>query len=88
MDREKLKEYCDSRHYTSRACRFKVIEALVGITEEEAKAAEKINRYLRDIFPPDEVTIKKEAEWKRSPSLAQSEADWDKTFKNTSHDLA
>jgi hypothetical protein len=56
---DELKAYCEYHGYTSRACRFKVIQELVGITEEEAKSAEKICRYLRQIFPPDKISHEK-----------------------------
>jgi hypothetical protein len=42
---------------------------------------------MRWAFPVDEVGIEKSEKWKRSPSLAQSESDWDKTFKRTALDI-
>lgn len=62
MNEEQLREYLALKGFTNRGCRFAVISDLVGISEEEAKAAERINRYLRKIFPPDKVTKRREKE--------------------------
>ena len=60
---EKLEAFCQLRGWEGRKYRDKIIEELVGITWEQAKTAETINRYLRWIYPSDEIGIKKESEY-------------------------
>ena len=68
---EFIKEHCEKKGYTSRACRFQVIEDLMGISPEESKRVETITRTIREIFPKDEVGEKLENEWKRTPALLE-----------------
>lgn len=60
MQIEQLKEYCERKGYDSRKYRFAIISEILGISKEEAKEVEQINRYLRELFPIDAVGIEKE----------------------------
>jgi len=85
MDIKSLKEYLIKKGYKTRACRFKVISDLVGISEEEAKASEKINRYIRELLPKDEVGAKKEKEWQRGEALHTWE--WENKTRQNNLDI-
>lgn len=62
MNLEEMKTYLEEKGYTSRGCRFKVIEELMGISPADAKKIETITRYIRAILPPDETGAIKEKE--------------------------
>ena len=82
MDIQSLKEYCEKNGYDSRKYRFRIISELLSISEDEAKSVEKITRYLREIFPVDEVGIKKEKEWHKPEYLHRAEWEYDKIKKD------
>ena len=76
MNQKFIQDYCEKKGYTSRACRFQVISELMGISPEEAVQVESITRYIRNIFPKDEVGARKEEErlgelgYQTSPKVA------------------
>jgi hypothetical protein len=79
---QKVKELCEKKGYSSRACRFQVIADLLGIEPDEAKAVESITRTIRQIFPVDKVGIAKEAMW-HNTAVTREVENWDNIFKRT-----
>lgn len=82
MNIEELKTYCKLKGYTERKYRFKIIEEILGISPEEAKAVEQITRYIREIFPVDQYGIEKEAEYHKPLSQIIYEQEQSKFLKN------
>lgn len=73
MKFEDCKQFCELKGYTSRASRYTIMEDYFGVSAGTIKEIMSFDRYLRDIFPVDEVGAKKESEYHKSPALFELE---------------
>lgn len=85
MEINTVKKYCEECQAQYRKDRYKIMENYFDIPGETIKDIISFDRYLRDILQVDPVGLKKEKEWKRSPSLSQAETTWNKMFKDTTN---
>lgn len=86
MKYEDCKLFCEQGGYTSRASRYKIMEDYFGISAGTIKEIMSFDRYLRDIFPIDEVGIEKEAQYHHSKSLWDFENETKKVSKRLEKD--
>lgn len=63
MKLETVKKFVEDKGYTKRAERYKIEADYFGIPEDILKDLMSFDRYLRTIFPEDEVGAKLEAEY-------------------------
>jgi hypothetical protein len=81
---QKIQEIIEKKGYTSRSCRFLIIEEMLGISSEDAKAVETITRTIRQLIPKDEVGARLEHAWKMPDYMRPLEnKDWNNFFKRT-----
>ncbi len=83
---ERVREILEKRDYTSRSCRFLVIEQILGISPEEAKMVETITRTIRQILPADEKGIELEKLWHNTPATREAQS-FDNLFKRQGYGL-
>lgn len=70
---EDVKNYCEENNFTSRASRYEIMEKYFGIGAGTIKDVLSFDRYLRYILDVDEVGLKKESEYHKSPYLFEIE---------------
>jgi hypothetical protein len=82
---QKIQEIIEKKGYTSRSCRFLIIEEMLGISPEDAKAVETITRTIRQLIPKDEVGARLEQAWKMPDYMRPLEEnkEWNNLFKRT-----
>lgn len=75
MNYQKVKEFCEDNGFTSRKQRYEIMEKMFGVSAETCKKMMSVDRQLRDVFPVDEVGIKKAKEWEKSEQIHKFESD-------------
>ena len=82
MNIQEVKQFCEENNFTSRSSRYEIMERYFGVGAGTCKDIINFDRYLRWVFPVDEVGIAKEKEYHKSPQLFKYEFESDKILKD------
>jgi hypothetical protein len=82
MNLEEIKTFCEENNFTSRSSRYEIMEKYFGVSSGTCKNIINFDRYLRWIFPADEVGVKKEAEYHKPKTLWGYEIESEKLYKD------